>query len=142
MYLFSHNAPDLATTLIPSLQHILVRITLEGLLLRKLESNVFLIDGRGYTGACARAPAPKHEIWGKLWTARRAQNVVGLLLVLLGGEGNKARSSEGLGLRAGVVDLSTIKALLDLPFFVYILPLFDIFSHRTEVRCEIVKVTG
>jgi len=144
VHLFRHNAPDLATTFIPSLQHILVGITLDGLLLRKLESNIFLIDGRAQTGARAWAPAPKHEVWGKLWTARWAQNVIGLLLVLLGGERSKAGGSEGLRLRAGVVGLwlSTVKALLDLPFFVSILPFFNIFSHGTEVGCETVEVTG
>lgn len=99
LYLFCHNAPYLAA-FIPSLQHILVGITGNGLLLRKLEPNVFFADGRPHgsirTWAPARAPT-KHEVWSKLWTARRAQDVIVLLLLfLLGGEGSKARGSERL----------------------------------------------
>jgi hypothetical protein len=44
--LFRHNAPYLTATFIPSLQNVLVGITRGGLLLRKLETNVFFTDGR------------------------------------------------------------------------------------------------
>jgi hypothetical protein len=78
-----------------------------------------------------------------LWAARRAYDVIVLLLFLLGSKGSKARSSEGLGLRAGMMDLwlGTVEAIRDLPFFVTIL-LLNILPHRTKVGGETVEVTG
>jgi hypothetical protein len=134
LYLFCHNAPDLATAFIPSLQHVLVGVTWDSLLLRKLETNVFLADGRPHGSASAWAPArppTKHEVWRKLWTARRAYDVILLMLVLLRSEGSESWCSEGLGQRAGMMGLrlGTVETIWDLPIFVTILPVLSVLPH-------------
>src|SRR6266404_2969992 len=125
-HLLRHDSPDLAAAIISSLQDFLVRITWDGLLLRKLETSILLTNGRCHNIAHAWAlTCTKHEVWSKLRTARRTQDVI-LLLLLLGGEGGEARSSETLRLRARVVALwlGAIQALWDFSFFVTVLPIF------------------
>ena len=132
-YLLRHNTGDLPAVALAVQVLLAVRLLGHIRLLRKLEANIFLIDGR--THHAAAAFLAKHKVGSKLGATARTS-----VVLLLSSESSETRGGKALRLGTALMALLRIELFLNFTFFPVCAVVLVALHHGSQVGSERIEV--